>query len=291
VQFIVSLAALSVIFLAVAALERVPALRFAPSRFLRPHLLTDAAWYAVAAATSLVTAVAFRPQLQRLAIPGVAQRIGAAPTAVALVGAVALYDLVAFHVHRLIHRSDVLWTVHKVHHSTRRLDWLATTRTHMFEHLVRNLPAQAALFAVGIPVPVIAAAIAVYAVFALIGHSNLAVDLRWAEPLFITPRLHRLHHVPATTHNNFGTVFSLWDHLAGTLTVRDTAIDEPIGVPGELDSYPQRFVDAVRQPLRQLRARRADHQPRAVHPETIDADARLPTVGQRHSSVTGPRHQ
>src|SRR4051794_37253938 len=108
VQFIVSLAALSAIFLTVAALERLPALRFAPSRFLRPQLLTDVAWYAVAAAPSLITAVVFRPQLQRLAIPGVAQRIGAAPTAVALVGAVALYDLVAFHVHRLIHRSHVL---------------------------------------------------------------------------------------------------------------------------------------------------------------------------------------
>ena len=121
--------------------------------------------------------------------------------------------------------------------------------------------------------------------FALIGHSNIAVDLRWAEPLFITPRLHRLHHVPATTHNNFGTVFSLWDHLAGTLTVRDTAIDEPIGVPGELDSYPQRFLDAVRQPLRQLRTR-ADQQPPTIRPVTI---ARHLTTAESSNRRPAPR--
>ena len=135
--------------------------------------------------------------------------------------------------------------------------------------------------------PAIAATIAVYAVFALIGHSNLAVDLRWAEPLFITPRLHRLHHVPATTHNNFGTVFSLWDPVAGTLTVRDTASEEPIGVPGELDGYPQRFLDAVRQPLRQLRTRRPDRQSPALRRAAIDSDDRPPTVAQRQGSVTG----
>src|SRR5215211_7285137 len=256
-----SLGALSAIFLTVAAVERVPALRYAPSRFLRHHVLTDAAWYGVAAAASLIFAVVFGPQLQRLALPGIAHRVGGAPAPLALALAVVVYDVVAFHVHVFLHRFNVLWTVHKVHHSTPRLDWLATTRTHLFEHLVRNLPAQAVLFAVGVPAPVIAAAVAVYAVFALLGHSNLGVDLRWAEPLFITPRLHRLHHVPATSQTNFGTVFSLWDRVAGTLTVRDTAIDEPIGVPGELDSYPQRFLDAVRQPLRQLRTRRADHQP------------------------------
>lgn len=260
-QFMTSLAVLSAIFLTVAALERVPALRFAPSRFLRPHLLTDAAWYGVAAATSLVSAVVFRPQLERLAIPPVAHRVDAAPAALALVLAVLLYDLVAFGVHVIIHRSDVLWTVHKVHHSTRRLDWLATTRTHMCEHLVRNLPAQAALFAVGIPTPLIASAIAIYAVFALLGHSNLGVNLRRLEPLFITPRLHRLHHVPATTQNNFGTVFSIWDRLAGTLVARDTAPDEPMGVPGELDTYPQRFAQAARHPARELAGCRSDRHP------------------------------
>jgi lathosterol oxidase len=251
-SFVVSLCLLSGAFLAVATLERLPRLRFAPSRFLRPHLATDAGWYVLATGSAAVTAVVLRPQLARLHVVSV----GRLPLGVQLLLAVAVYDAVAFQVHRMIHRSHTLWEVHKVHHSSRRLDWLATTRTHLFEHLVRNVPAQLAVVAIGVPVTRLAAASAIYAVFALVGHSNLRVDLRAIEPVFITPRLHRIHHVPRTTERNFATVFSVWDRLAGTLVLADTAADEPLGVPGELDTYPQRLLDAFAEPGRRVRQRR-----------------------------------
>lgn len=72
---------------------------------------------------------------------------------------------------------------------------------------------------------------------------NLDLPLRWAEPLFIAPRLHRLRRVLVTTNCNFGTVLSIWDRVAGPLVVADTAPQVPICVPGELDTYPQRFPD------------------------------------------------
>lgn len=236
-------------FLVVAGLERVPRLRFAPSPFLRPFLATDALWYLVASGSSALSVLLFRPVLERAALP---VGIGGLPGAMRFVVALAAYDFVAFAVHLGIHRSDALWSVHKVHHSSLRLDWLATTRTHVFEHLVRNIPAQAVLFALGVPGAQVAAVAVVYAVFALLGHSNLAVDLRWAEPVFVTPRLHRRHHVLATTQRNFGTVFSVWDRLFGLLVAVDTDPDEPFGVPGERDTYPQRFADALRAPAREL---------------------------------------
>ena len=243
-------------FLLVAALERIPRLRFAPWPFLRPFLGTDVLWYLAATVPSAVSVFVFRPVLERLAVPGVATTVAGLPTAGRFLVALAAYDLVAFAVHLGIHRSDTLWAVHKVHHSSLRLDWLATTRTHVFEHLVRNVPAQAALFALGVPGAQIAVVALAYALFALLGHSNLALDLRWAEPVFVTPRLHRRHHVVATTQHNFGTVFSVWDRLFGLLVAVDTDPDEPFGVPGERDTYPQRFADAFRAPARELRARR-----------------------------------
>lgn len=248
-----SFVVLSLAFLVVAALERVPTLRFAPSRLLRPYLATDAAWYLLATASGAVSAVVFRPVFERLAVLDLDGFPGPAQFLLAL----ALYDLVAFAVHRVIHRSDALWEVHKVHHSSRRLDWLATTRTHLFEHLTRNVPAQLAVLAIGVPAPVLATTLAVYAAFALLGHSNLDLDLRRLEPVFITPRLHRIHHVPSTTERNFATVFSLWDRLSGTLVTHDVSPEEPIGVPGELDTYPQRLLPAFREPARRvLRTRR-----------------------------------
>jgi hypothetical protein len=37
-------------------------------------------------------------------------------------------------------------------------------------------------------------------------------------------------------------VLSICDRVAGTVVVADTAAPGPTGVPGELDSYPQRFL-------------------------------------------------
>ena len=134
--------------------------------------------------------------------------------------AVVLYDLLTFVSHVILHRVGWLWRVHKVHHSSRVLDWLATTRAHVSEHVFRGIPTQMVLFASGFPTEAVAIGLAVYAAFATLNHSNLRVDLRFLEGVFITPRLHRLHHVPETTDQNFAAVFSFWDRMAGTLVIQ-----------------------------------------------------------------------
>ena len=206
---------LSSLFIAVAALERVPAFQFRRSGLLRPFMATDGAWYLVATTANLISTFVFRPPLSKLAVPALADAISGLPLAAKVGLAVVVYDFVAFAVHVGIHRSDRLWSVHKVHHSSLQLDGLATTRTHLFEHLLRNVPAQAALFALGMPAFTVATALVIYAAFALHGHSNLRVGGRWLELVFVTPRLHRLHHLPATTQNNFGTVLTVWDRSSG----------------------------------------------------------------------------
>jgi sterol desaturase/sphingolipid hydroxylase (fatty acid hydroxylase superfamily) len=247
---------LTSLFLTVAALERVPAFQFRPARLLRPFLATDAAWYLVATTANLISSFVFRPQLSKLAIRGVAGSIAGLPLVARVVAAVVVYDFVAFAVHVGIHRSDMLWSVHKVHHSSLQLDGFATTRTHMFEHLLRNVPAQATLFALGMSAPIVATTLLIYAAFALHGHSNLRVGGRGLEMVFVTPRLHRLHHLPATTQKNFGTILTIWDRLFGRFACRDASPTERAGVPGEIDEYPQRFVAAFCQPMKEARARR-----------------------------------
>jgi sterol desaturase/sphingolipid hydroxylase (fatty acid hydroxylase superfamily) len=242
---------LSGLLLVVSALERVPAFQFRPSGRVRPFMATDGAWYLVATTASLISTFVFRPQLSKLAVPVVADAVGGLPPLLRVAFAVVAYDFVAFAVHVAIHRSDRLWSVHKVHHSSLQLDGLATTRTHLFEHMLRNVPAQAALFALGMPASTVATALLIYAAFALHGHSNLRVGGRALELVFVTPRLHRLHHLAATTQSNFGTVFTIWDRLFGRLVVRDARPDEPTGVPGEIDTYPQRFVAAFRRPAQE----------------------------------------
>ncbi|HKA83266.1 MAG TPA: sterol desaturase family protein [Acidimicrobiales bacterium] len=252
-----SLIAVSAMLVMVSVLERVPRMQFAPRGLARPFLATDGAWYLVATGANLITTFVFQPVLSRLAVPGMSDSVASLPLVPRLVLGLVVYDAVAFLVHVGIHRSEVLWSVHKVHHSSLNLDAMATTRTHVFEHMMRNLPAQAALFALGFTAQGVAFVLLVYASFALVGHSNLRIGNRRVELLFVTPRLHRLHHVPASSQQNFGTVFTMWDRLAGRLLVRDAAADERTGVPGEVDLYPQRFAAAFRQPVREASRRRS----------------------------------
>ena len=134
---------------------------------------------------------------------------------------------------------------------------LATTRTHMFENMLRFVPPQAVLFVMGMPAAVVAPVVAAAAICGVSNHSNLRTNVRWAEVLLVTPRLHRRHHVPSTTQNNFGAIFSIWDRCFGTLVQTDTMPHERYGVPGEIDSYPQRFRPAFQNPITQLREQRA----------------------------------
>jgi len=251
-SFLISAAALTAVYVIVARLERRPALRFRTLPSPRPYLATDTAWYGLAVGASALSIFIFRPQLAKLEIAPLRDVVANLPLLAKLVLGLVVFDLVSFAVHVGLHRSNVLWNVHKVHHSSLHLDGFATARTHMFENLLRFVPGQAVMFMIGMPPSVVAPIVAIVAMYGVSNHSNMGVDLRWLERVLVTPRLHRRHHVPATTQHNFGTVFTFWDRALGTLIRTDTTPDDHYGVPGEIDTFPQRFARAFREPLRQM---------------------------------------
>ncbi len=257
-SFLLSVAVLSVVYVVVARLERMPALRFRALPSPRPYLTTDLAWYCLAVLATAISVFVFRPQLTKLEITPIRHAVTNLPLAAKFLLSLVVFDFVSFAVHVGLHRSNTLWNLHKVHHSTLHLDGFATTRTHMLENLLRFVPGQAVLFMIGMPAAVVAPTVAFAAIYGVSNHSNLGITLRWVEAVLVTPRLHRRHHVPSTTQHNFGGVFTIWDRCFGTRIRTDTAADERYGVPGEIDSYPQRFVPAFRHPFVQLGQQRHD---------------------------------
>ena len=71
-----SVAALTIVYLVVARLERAPALRFRSLPSPRPYLATDMAWYLLAILATAVSVFLFRPVLSQLAILGSLERGG-----------------------------------------------------------------------------------------------------------------------------------------------------------------------------------------------------------------------
>jgi len=250
---------LAFVALVLAVLERIPATRFRPARVLRPHLASDvvylvtgyvataplAAWY-VAAASGWLAARTGLAAAVWPAVPFAAQ---------ALLALVAI-DLGNYGAHWALHRSDVLWEFHKAHHSSRHLDWMATFRSHAIEQLLRRLVAPLLLVAAGVPAPAVAAAAAVFFAWAMLNHANVRLPLGWVEAVLVTPRLHRVHHVPATTERNLGTVFTWWDRLRGTLVAADPAPAAELGLPVERDTYPQDWAGQLVAPWRRRSPRR-----------------------------------
>jgi sterol desaturase/sphingolipid hydroxylase (fatty acid hydroxylase superfamily) len=130
-------------------------------------------------------------------------------------------DALVWWQHRWLHLSPLLWRLHRVHHSDELLDATSALRFHPAEIGASLLWKSLWVLLLGAaPVAVVVFEVLLNAA-ALITHANIAVPPRWEHWLgyvFITPGVHRVHHsvAYADNHSNFGTLFSLWDRLAGS---------------------------------------------------------------------------
>ncbi len=247
-------------FLVVAGLERVPALRFRSSRVLRPYLGSDLFYYAtsyvVLGAIGVTVVTAGSAWLGALGVPRLAA-LGL-PRWCTVLLALLVVDLGNYLAHYLLHRVTWLWEFHKIHHSSLRLDGFAMSRSHLVEHLAARRPIiYGMLILIGFPLDAILLGAVLFTFWAILNHANLGVNLRFLEPVLITPRLHRLHHVPATTHKNLGTLLTVWDQLLGLRVAHDVPPLTPMGVPDEVDTYPQGWLRQLVEPFKRVLRRSA----------------------------------
>ncbi len=237
-----------------ALLERLPALRFRELPLLRKWFAGDIVYlltgWVAGTGVTIAFVIAASEALGRLGMPRLAG-LDVPLWAAAPLCLLAL-DVGNYGCHWMLHRFDALWEIHKVHHSSPALDWLATFRSHLLEQGLRRLVAPSLLILIGAPLSGILVASVVFNFWAVANHSNLRLDLRWLEPVFVTPRLHRLHHAPETAQQNFGTILTLWDRLRGTLVVRDLEPEHRLGIPGEVESYPQGWRRQLLEPPRRI---------------------------------------
>jgi sterol desaturase/sphingolipid hydroxylase (fatty acid hydroxylase superfamily) len=164
------------------------------------------------------------------------------PLAAQALVALAVIDICLYGVHRWSHTNRFLWSLHAVHHSSRRLYWVNGEKRHPLHQILEGLPGVTALMLVGAPQTALVAALAILGLNMMLQHGNVDYRVGWLRYVFSVAELHRWHHRRNADESrvNFGAFFAVWDLIFGTYfngrqtaPVRDVGIDEARPVPDD----------------------------------------------------------
>ena len=165
---------------------------------------------AAASAIVLIAAVAFRmPRLTLLARQ---------PLGFQAIEALLVADFCGYWSHRLMHQIPLLWCIHRLHHSSERLDWLAAARVHPFESVWNKLISLLPLFLLGFSPGITVFFGPLVGLYPIFIHCNVRWGYGWIGYLVASPAFHRWHHSAdqEALNKNFSGLLPLFDFLFGT---------------------------------------------------------------------------
>ncbi len=143
-----------------------------------------------------------------------------------------LNDFLRFLHHYLMHRTPLLRLLHRTHHSALVLTPFTLFRAHPLESLIagaRNIISLGLTFA--LYSFLFGKVINIYdflgvnifgflfnATLSNLRHSPIPISFGLLEYIFISPRMHQIHHSSDPRHwnKNYGVALSLWDQLVGS---------------------------------------------------------------------------
>jgi len=157
-----------------------------------------------------------------------------------------ILDFVQWITHVALHRYDILWRFHKVHHSVKEMGFAAHLRYHWMENIFYKPLKTLGVMVLGGFEPE-QAFIVHYAAIA-IGHLNHAnIHITWGplRYVFNNPVMHLWHHTyhlpeGRTKGINYGISLSLWDYLFGTAEIPKDDAHIKLGYPGD-EKMPDKF--------------------------------------------------
>ena len=157
-----------------------------------------------------------------------------------------LIDFVQWFTHVLLHRYDILWRFHKVHHSVKEMGFAAHLRYHWMENIFYKPLKTFGVMILGGFEP--EQAYIVHFAAITIGHLNHAnIKASWGplKYIFNNPVMHLYHHVKALPKDrrygiNFGISLSLWDYIFKTNYVPEDSGTIELGFP-EDEKFPKTF--------------------------------------------------
>jgi sterol desaturase/sphingolipid hydroxylase (fatty acid hydroxylase superfamily) len=124
-------------------------------------------------------------------------------------------DLVGYWLHRVMHRTPVLWRwTHQMHHSAERMDLAGMSYSHPFDILATFSLTGLAVGLLGLSPDAGALAGFLGYALAVFQHANVRTP-RFLGVLLPRPEMHGLHHERGVHAFNYAS-FPIWDMLFGT---------------------------------------------------------------------------
>ena len=159
-------------------------------------------------------------------------------------------DLMQYVTHRTYHEIPFLWRFHAVHHSVKKMDWLAGSRQHFFELICTRVCVLGPLFILGFDKAVVDTYIIFVGFQAVFNHANVRLPWGPLKYVFVTPDFHHWHHSSdrEAIDRNYALHFSFIDYLFGTAVTSSHTFPERYGVVD--DDVPAGFFKQQAFPFR-----------------------------------------
>ena len=145
------------------------------------------------------------------------------PLVVSALLAMVVLDFATWALHWGMHKTALLWRLHRLHHADAFVDVTTTLRQHPGETVLRTAVTLAAGALLGAPIAVIALYRSLSVLNAIFEHANFRLPRpldRMVAYVWVTPDLHKMHHsnIASETDSNYGNLLSLFDRAFGTYT-------------------------------------------------------------------------
>src|SRR3954470_165236 len=156
--------------------------------------------------------------LQALAPASLVGAVQSQPALLQLIEALLLVEVGGYWAHRLHHEIPFLWKLHRVHHSSEQMDWLASAHLHPFDSATSRIVAVVPLPLLGFSRETFGATLVLLQLHAIFQHANFRVRFGSFGQAFSSPHFHHWHHAgdaEARDHNYAG-MFPWIDRIFGT---------------------------------------------------------------------------
>ena len=165
------------------------------------------------------------------------------PTWLYVIIGLVLLDLIgAWLIHWIQHSVKWMWKFHLIHHTDPHVDATSGLRAHPGENIFRLFFTTLAVIVTGASFGLVMMYQTLSVFFAHFTHANIKIPYKidkYLSYILVTPNFHKVHHhyVQPYTDSNYGNIFSIWDHIFGTVKELDIMKELVYGIDTHMERY------------------------------------------------------